>query len=249
MGRVSSGMGLVRPGPSVILSEAKNLVVHGPGLVMPGSDLVMPGPGLVMPGPSVMPGSDLVMPGSDRASHPRKTTHSAFGAQNAHRVARLSQTIGKNSRLCSSCGSTVPDDRQKRAKMPDTWHVRAKQSAKIADFAHRVAQLDQVHRCFGPGPITGAGPGPLIVAQTGLEGRYAGPGPRDESGPSPNRRWTRSTGALDRSKQVPDQVQHRTKLMRKIGVIAPARRRFCPGPRCLVSPCRRGRSGRVREST
>ncbi len=55
--------------------------------------------------------------------------------------------------------------------------------------------VDQVQGMFGPGPISGAGPGPASMASTGLGGTSGGPGPGGKVGPGPKEGWTRSKGA------------------------------------------------------
>ena len=67
-------------------------------------------------------------------------------------------------------------------------------------FAEELAEtraVDQVQGIFGPGPISGAGPGPASVPQSGLGGTIGGPGPGGKIGPSPNEGWTRSKQGLD----------------------------------------------------
>ena len=54
--------------------------------------------------------------------------------------------------------------------------------------------VDQVQTIFGPGPISGAGPGPGSVPHDGLEGTCGGPGPGGKMGPRPESGWTRSKG-------------------------------------------------------
>ena len=118
-------------------------------------------------------------PEPDGAQKRPKTCHgwlagarrSAKTAENVSRVARWSRTKRKNGRKRVTGGSPEPDGAQKWPKMLLGWLEGG--------------EVDQVQRVFGLGPIIGAGPGPPILAWSGLEGPYAGPGPRGESGPGP----------------------------------------------------------------
>ena len=66
------------------------------------------------------------------------------------------------------------------------------------DLDHNFAEslrrggVDLVQPLFGPGPISGGGPGPASVAPSGLQGTSGGPGPGGAIGPGPNLCWTRS---------------------------------------------------------
>ncbi|MBR4596466.1 MAG: FAD-binding protein [Bacteroidales bacterium] len=57
--------------------------------------------------------------------------------------------------------------------------------------------LDQVQGIFGPGAISGAGPGPSSVPLNALEATVGGPGPGDKITPGPKSGWTRSTDGAD----------------------------------------------------
>ena len=53
--------------------------------------------------------------------------------------------------------------------------------------------LDQVQGIFGPGAISGAGPGPSSVPLNALEATVGGPGPKGKNTPRPECGWTWST--------------------------------------------------------
>ena len=78
-------------------------------------------------------------------------------------------------------------------QMTDGYAGLDRQFAKALKRGGRHA-LDQVQPMFGPGPISGAGPGPVSVPPSGLQGISGGPGPGGKMGPRPNDAWTRSKG-------------------------------------------------------
>ena len=59
-----------------------------------------------------------------------------------------------------------------------------------------ILPLDQVQGIIGPGPFSGAGPGPTEVPCSALQAICGGPGPGGKSGPGPNEGWTWSKGAI-----------------------------------------------------
>lgn len=78
-------------------------------------------------------------------------------------------------------------------QMTDEYAGLDRQFAKALKRGGRHV-LDQVQPMFGPGPISGAGPGPASVPPRGLQGISGGPGPGGKVGPGPNDAWTRSRG-------------------------------------------------------
>ena len=57
-----------------------------------------------------------------------------------------------------------------------------------------IPPVDQVQGVFGPGAISGGGPGPGTMPQKYLSATLGGPGPGGKNTPGPNEGWTRSTG-------------------------------------------------------
>ncbi len=57
-----------------------------------------------------------------------------------------------------------------------------------------IPTVDQVQGIFGPGAISGGGPGPGTMPQKYLRATLGGPGPGSKNTPSPNEGWTWSTG-------------------------------------------------------
>ena len=61
---------------------------------------------------------------------------------------------------------------------------------------HFGSGVDLVQGCGGPGPISGAGPGPTTMPSSGLQGTCVGPGPGDKIGPGPTVLVTLQAGTV-----------------------------------------------------